>query len=201
MVDYWEPVGHWEYEEAEQIGTLSWRARRLPRFEAILISAYEDPLSPSGPGHGVSPMLWEEVASAALRALDEETSLKALEYAAVGVGWHVGIEMNNDWPQPRPPDRASWIRFIDRLLAEHGATREAAADTCDQMASRARVHDDNIDQERLAIAVRKLMEDGRLQHIARAEAHLGRELNRRIGLLRTLQADRRARAAEAESDD
>ena len=120
-----------------------------------------------------------------------------LELAAIAVGHHVGLEMADTWPTPRPPDQAGWIALIDGLLEDGGQTRSSAIESCERMIEANRAAYVKMRRDIIAGAVAEILNEDRLTKITRVEAHLGRELTRKITLLRTLQADRREREADS----
>lgn len=181
-----------ENELADRIASVLWRSRRLPAFEAEYLA--QAPPSAFATELHLSRQIIAWNASA-LRVLRDPAGIHtAADYvdAAVAAGYAAGVEMDDDWPQPRPNTVAGWDEFIDSTLTDGGSSRDLAA-----RLSERRIEDAEHRLDRAALLlrtdeVRRIIEGDLLLKTSRVEAHLGRELSRHITLLRTLQTDRRS---------
>jgi hypothetical protein len=185
--EYWSPFGPVEEELAQSIADLLWRGARVPLYEAALLAnsakaAEWEATSDCADAHDTAM-----AAAQAMLDLDQDHPVGVLEWAACMVGELVGIEMDDDWPQPRPADRLGWVRFIDDLLVGEGLSRADAATVMLHRAERDRGSQERASALRLSQTVAEAVGQDRLASLMRAEAHLTRELSRKLQMLMTLQ--------------
>jgi hypothetical protein len=189
-------VGPVEEELAGTIANLMWRSRRTPVIEALYLAA--DPALWPLPGSAEPawPTAWMEIAARVLRDPEDDHQALDLHYAALGAGHTVGFDMDDDWPQPRPSTREEWNQLTEETLAMGDCTREDAATWCDQHAAHWRAERDSVNARLSAAEVKRIVDSDLMAKLVRVEAYLGRELSRQLGLLRQLQADRRAQESD-----
>ncbi|MGI8756616.1 MAG: hypothetical protein ACR2MB_12310 [Acidimicrobiales bacterium] len=186
----WNVEGPVEEEIARTIASLLWRGRRPRVYEAHYLAKGIDPRMDEVPTHGQGIATRNETAARVLRSPASTHSTAEMQSAAIAVGHHIGLEMADDWPQPRPSTPAAWNELIEQLLEESNSTRDLAAQGCDRRAADGWANHARQEAQAYSRAVAKVLEDDLLLKTLRIEAHIGRELSRNIALLRALQADR-----------
>jgi hypothetical protein len=184
--------GPLEEELGDNVAALLWRRRRPAAYEALYLATDAAVPTSRRVEQAAFCLPFYERAARVLDDPQDTHRLDALEDAAVATSQAAGSGMGDDWPQPQPSDEAGWITLIDYTLAEHNLTREDAASYCHEQHDEWKATLDHALAEHQATTVVRVLDSDLLVKTARAEAHIGRELDRTISLLRTLQADRRA---------
>jgi len=186
-----------EDELADRIASLLWRGRRPAAYEAIHLA--DAPMSPPAAhlAHANWAQAWNRTAARVLRDPTRPQAHAELEHAAVAAGHAAGLVMDDLWPQPRPRTTSEWNELIDSTLAAVNTDREQAALSCDREIKRLEGEPVRALADLHVAEVTRLLEGDLLLKTSRVESHLSRELSRHLLLLRTLQADRKARTDPA----
>lgn len=192
VIDYWQPWGPSEEQIAQSIADLQWRDGRVPLYEASLLANSADAFEWERTSPKTSSVAREAEVAEAMSDLDAVQDMEVLRLAAIGVREHVGVGMFGGWGQPRPETPLEWVRCIDRLLDDHGSSREAAARAMAAKAAWSRAVEARYAAQRFSQTVAEAVGQEQLVALMRAEAHLGRQRARKIQLLRQMQEERRS---------
>jgi hypothetical protein len=190
VVSQYDAQGPVETQLCHQIASVLWRLRRPAAYEAIYLAQRPG----SSPDFSLQQSDWlTDWNSAAIRALENpegDHPVGDLEAAAIAAGHAAGIEMEDNWPQPRPTSSEGWYELIDRVLQPVSLTMDDVVRRCEAKIDAAAASRRAAWSALLPQEVKRIIDGDLLMKTAKVEAHLGRELSRHMALLRTLQGNR-----------
>ncbi|MGI9053526.1 MAG: hypothetical protein ACR2HQ_12910 [Ilumatobacteraceae bacterium] len=178
----------------DMVASLTWRLRRTHTFEADYLGV------PHGDVASQVELLrlkheQSYIAARVLRDPAGEYSADELELAAVEAGHAARVDMGDSWPQPRPQTQTEWHALIDQTLTRAGIARDRVADDCARVAERLGAEWTSWQNAARESETVRIVDENVLLKMSRVESHLGKELSRCLGLLRSLQ-DAKASMAE-----